>query len=325
MKNALQFESCLKEKLNSYMGLRESQGHQPTKIRHIFFSLDQYLLKAGFSGRSLPPAAIDGWIASLPEKLSVNTVNIYISTYTQFARYLQSLGYVAFIPEKAISHRNYSPYIFHEGDMAALIQAADAMVFSAPEKHRHNAACFSTMLRMYIGCGFRLNEIRMLKTKDVDLEYGIIHVQNAKGNRERIVPMHKTLTESVKIYSLSGIPQKENLFFPSGTGTAISCSWIRNAFVKCIQYIGIEKPDLPKHSRNICLHCLRHSFAVAAFRQLDRNGRDMYDEIPVLSTYMGHENLYGTEHYLHMTAENSRDILDKVEGFSKGIFPEVLE
>ena len=325
MKNTIWFESRLKEKLNSYMELKESQGHQTSKIRHIFISLDQYLQKADCGVQSLSPAVIDGWIASLPEKFSVNTVNIYISTYLQFARYLQSLGHAAFIPEKAVASRNYSPYIFHEDDLAALMQAADTMVFSVPEKHRHNAACFSVMLRMYIGCGFRLNEIRLLKTSNVDLEYGIVHVRNAKGNRDRIVPMHKTLTESVKIYSISGIPQEENLFFPSGTGNPISCSWIREAFLKCIRYIGIEKPDLPKHSRNICLHCLRHSFAVAAFRRLDNNGLDMYDEIPVLSTYMGHENLYGTEHYLHMTAENSRDILDKVEEFNKGIFPEVLE
>ena len=229
------------------------------------------------------------------------------------------------MPEKAIGSRNYSPYIFHEDDLAALILAADTMVFSVSEKHRHNAACFSVMLRMYIGCGFRLNEIRLLKTKEVDLEHGIIYVLNAKGNRDRIVPMHQTLAESIKIYSISGIPQKENWFFPSGTGNPVSCSWIRNAFLKCIQYIGIEKPDLPKHARNICLHCLRHSFAVAAFRQLDNSGLDMYSEIPVLSTYMGHENLYGTEHYLHMTAENSRGILDKMEEFNRGLFPEVPE
>ena len=294
MKNNVWFESCLKEKLNSYMELRESQGHQTSKIRHIFISLDKYLQKVGPNVQSLPPAIIDGWIASLPEKLSINTVNIYISAYIQFAKYLRSLRYDAFIPEKAISSKNYSPYIFHEDDLAALIQASDILVFSASEKHRHNAACFSVMLRMYIGCGFRLNEIRLL-------------------------------TENVKVYSISWIPQKENWFFPSGTGNPISCSWIRDAFLKCIQHIGIERPDLPKHARNICLHCLRHSFAVAAFRQLDNNDLDMYNEIPVLSTYMGHENLYGTEHYLHMTAENSRDILDKMEEFNKGLFPEVLE
>ncbi|GFI29253.1 hypothetical protein IMSAGC013_00637 [Lachnospiraceae bacterium] len=68
MKNTIQFESCLKEKLNSYMELRESQGCQVLKIRHIFILLDRYLLKAGHSGRNLTPAVIDGWIASLQRK-----------------------------------------------------------------------------------------------------------------------------------------------------------------------------------------------------------------------------------------------------------------
>ena len=213
MKNTVWFESCLKEKLNSYMELRENQDHKTSKIRHIFISLDQYLQKAGLSDQSLSPAIIDGWIASLPEKLNVNIVSIYISTYIQFAKYLRSLGYDAFIPEKAIGSKNYSPYIFHEDDLAALIQAADIMVFSASEKCRHNAACFSVMLRIYIGCGFRLNEIRLLKTKDVDLEYGIIHVRNAKGNRDRIVPMHKKLTENVKIYSIRRNSPKRKLVF----------------------------------------------------------------------------------------------------------------
>ena len=150
MKNNVWFESCLKEKLNSYIELRESQDHQTSKIRHIFISLDKYLQKVGPNVQSLPPAIIDGWIASLPEKLSINTVNIYISAYIQFVKYLMPLGYDAFIPEKAISNKNYSPYIFHEDDLAALIQTSDILVFSASEKHRHNAACFSIMLRMYI-------------------------------------------------------------------------------------------------------------------------------------------------------------------------------
>lgn len=325
MKNIIGFESCLRKELNSYMELRESQGHQTSKVRHIFVSLDRYLQEAGFNSPGLPPVIIDGWIASLPEELNVNTVNIYISTYIQFAKYLQSSGCIAFIPEKTIGNKNYFPYIFHEDELIALIQAADDMVISASEKYRHNAACFSVMLRMYIGCGFRLNEIRLLKTKAVDLEYGIIQIQNAKGNRDRIVPMHKSLTVNVKIYSESGIPQKENWFFPSKLGEPISYSWIRKAFLKYILSIGIEKPGLPKHSRNICLHCLRHSFAVASFRQLDRKGADMYSEMPILSTYMGHENLYGTERYLHMTTENSQDILAKMEEFNKGLFPEVLE
>lgn len=319
------FESSLKERFDAYLGLRESQGNKASKERHIFISLDKYLQNTGFKGLNLPPIVIDGWLASLPEKLNVNTVNVYISHYVQFAKYLQSFGYIAFMPEKAIGNRSYIPYIFRDDELSALVKAADDMLVSAVGKHRHNIACFTVMLRMFIGCGFRLNEVRLLKTKDVDIDYGIIHVKNAKGNKDRIVPMHESLIKVLKLYSRSSFPQEENWFFPSATGKPVSPSWIREAFLKCIRNIGIEKPNLPKHSRNICLHCLRHSYAASALRHLDSKGIDLYSEIPILSTYMGHENLYGTEHYLHMTVENSQDILSKMEEFNRGLFPEVSE
>jgi len=325
MENVIVFESCLKEKFDTYLGLRESQGHKNSKERYIFISLDKYLQNTGFNGQNLPPYIIDGWLAALPEKLNVNTVNVYISHYIQFAKYMQSFGFTTFVPEKSIGNKSYVPYIFHEDELSALVKAADDMLFFSAEKHRHNATCFTVMLRMFIGCGFRLNEIRLLKTKDVDVDCGIIHIKNAKGNKDRIVPMHESLAKILRLYTQSSIPQKENWFFPSVTGNPISPSWIRDAFLKCVGNIGIERPSLPKHSRNICLHCLRHSYAVSALRQLDSKGVDLYSEIPILSTYMGHENLYGTEHYLHMTVENSRDILSKMEEFNKGLFPEVSE
>ena len=77
------------------------------------------------------------------------------------------------------------------------------------------------------------------------------------------------------------------------------------------------------YARNICLHCIRHSFAVASFRQLQQNGYDLYEEVPILSTYLGHENIYGTEQYLHMTQMNGTAILHCMESLNNDIFPEV--
>ncbi len=233
--------------------------------------------------------------------LCVIIVNILVEIYIiRFAGYLRSFGYMAFIPEKSIGDKTYIPYIFDKDEISALVKAADDMLVSSTGKCRHNAACFTIMLRMLAGCGFRVNEVRLLETRDVDLDGGIIYVKNAKGNRDRVVPMHGSLTEVLRIYAGSGIPLADGWLFPSVNGRPVSYSWIRGAFQKCLSAIGIEKPVLPKHSRNICLHCLRHSYAVAALRKMDANGADLYSEMPILSTYMGHENLYGTEHYLHM-------------------------
>ena len=38
---------------------------------------------------------------------------------------------------------------------------------------------------------------------------------------------------------------------------------------------------------------------------------------------MGHTKIYGTEKYLHMTAENSSDVIKQTTLYSAGLFPEV--
>ena len=43
----------------------------------------------------------------------------------------------------------------------------------------------------------------------------------------------------------------------------------------------------------------------------------------ILSTYMGHKNIYGTETYLHATAVTNVEILQKMFDYNVGIFPEV--
>jgi integrase len=116
---------------------------------------------------------------------------------------------------------------------------------------------------------------------------------------------------------------ESSLLFTNGKNAQIAGATIRYWFVRTLAAAGIEKPDLPRYSRNICAHCVRHTFAVHSFRKQDLAGVDMYSAAPFLSTYMGHADLYGTETYLHMSAENSVDILEKSSGYSQGLFPEV--
>jgi len=323
MKQDREFKSSLNNEMEGFLALRESQGHNARKERHIFLTLDRYLLEIGFDGRGLPPDVIDGWLNSLPKDLNRNSRNLYISHYSQFAKYLLSEGKSAFIPETSVADKTYAPRIFLKDELIAMIESADSRLASAAPARKHSTACFSVVLRMLVGCGFRINEVLPLKTGDVDLEQGTVLVRNAKGDKDRMVPMHSSLAETLRIYAHSGIPQADGYFFPSESGKAFSYSWARDHFNKCLESIGIEKPSLPSHARNICPHCLRHSYAVAALRKLDHDGKDMYSEAPILSTYMGHKNIYGTEKYLHMTVENSSDILQKMEDFNNGLFPEV--
>lgn len=325
MKKTKVFGGCLKEEMSSYLILRESMGHSIYQDRYILASLDGYLQENGCCGKDITPEEIDGWLCSLGSGMNVNTKIVYISHYTQFARYLASIGLRVFIPDRPVADRRYAPYIFTEDETGCLIAAADRIFSTVRPYARHNAACFSVIIRLLAGCGLRLNEALLLKTADVDLDNAVIHVRNAKGNKDRMVPMHESLACILRIYSAGGIPREDGLFFPNQRGNAFSHTLAATYFNRCLERAGIEKQNLPRYARNICIHCIRHSFAVASFRKLDHEGKDMYSEAPVLSAYMGHDRIYGTEKYLHMTAENSADIMEKMEAFNNGLFPEVPE
>lgn len=50
-------------------------------------------------------------------------------------------------------------------------------------------------------------------------------------------------------------------------------------------------------------------------------GQDFKEFLPVLSAYLGHKTLQGTQKYLHLTAELYPDILSKLEEYCSDIIP----
>lgn len=56
------------------------------------------------------------------------------------------------------------------------------------------------MANLLYGCGLRLMECVRLRVQDVDFGYQQILVRNAKGGKDRIVPLPKSLTESLQAH-----------------------------------------------------------------------------------------------------------------------------
>ena len=324
MKKQYEYASIFEPELNGYFALRESQGHQHIREFHYFKALDQHILAENITDKVLTPATVEGWLCSLPKNMSVNTKIVYISHYTQFAKYLGTLGITAFIPERPIDDKSYAPYVFSAGEISRLFSAADNIADNT-RSHQFAGIDFPMILRLLYGCGLRLNETLRLHISDVNLQTGVLLICGAKGNKDRLVPMDNLLAEIMRAFMVSqrSNAPAESYLFPNRKGEPYSYAITRTWFNLALEKAGIKKPDLPRYSRNICLHCLRHTFAVHSFRKQDRAGVDMYAASPYLSTYMGHEEIYGTETYLHMTAENSTDMIEKTMIYSSGLFPEV--
>jgi integrase len=322
--NEYVYASIFADEINGYLELRKSQKHKVCRERYYFQTLDQYLCCHRCLEKALTVDTVEGWLLSLPETMHINTRIVYISHYSQFAKYLHSICIEAFVPERPIGTSLYSPYIFSQMEIDAMFTAADDNV-STSRNGKKGAIQFSMILRLLYGCGLRLDEALCLRAQDVDIETGVIYVRKGKGNKDRAVPMDQSLTNILRRYidkTING-DDESALLFPNKNGKPRVQAWARYCFHRVLVGAGIEIPALPRYSRNICLHCLRHSFAVASFRKQDKTGVDMYASAPFLSEFLGHDQLDGTETYLHMTAENSADTIDRTQTYSRGLFPEV--
>jgi len=319
--SAYGYQSIFKNEIHDYLSLRGSCGYKTSKTKRALSLLDTYLFESRWDSKWLSAYCVDGWLDTLRKDMSANTKNGYISNYSQFAKYLHSLEIPAFIPEYLNSDDSYVPYVFSPEELCRIFYAADNLKVQRKDKLRF-AAQIPMLLRMLYGCGMRLGEALTLKTSDIDWENGAVTVRNAKTNKDRIVPVDSSLINILKkycdIYCGNGA-----LVFETEQGRQLGQQSVSYWFLIILGSAGIQLPVLPKYGRNICIHCFRHTFAVDSFRKQETEGIDNYSAAPLISVYMGHEKLTGTQRYLHMTAEISKDIYDKMNTYTDGVFPEV--
>jgi integrase/recombinase XerD len=317
------FLSVLKVEMSDFVQLRLSQGLRDHTRVHILKALDEYLTERAVSEKALTPLIVDGWLAMYSRKLNVNTINNFVNYYAPFARYLNVLGIPAFIPERPIYQHTYVPYIFTEQEIKEIFRGADEM--AGRINGTMSRLQFPMLLRLLYGCGLRLGEALRLRLDDFDTANGVLNIFNAKGNTDRLVPMENGLSKMLVKYcdalfkGNSGNP----FLFEREDRNARSPEWAKWYWPKVLAETRIEIPKLPPHSRNICLHCFRHTFAVSSLRMNETEDIDGYDVTPLLSVYLGHKHLTGTQVYLHMTAENAEDIFKITNAYAKEIFPGV--
>lgn len=313
------FSSVLKCEMWDFLTLRENRGLSSSH-NHIMLRLDEFLVEQDATEKSLPAAIVDGFIARYRTGRASKTVQTYATLCSQFAKYLNSLGITAFLPDSTKSSTNYVPYIFSYEEINRIFQAADSFEKNTPMRLQ-----MPMLLRLLYGCGLRLGEALRLRLANVDFETGVLYILNAKGNKDRLVPMDQTLSNLLQQYCKAALASSEAsqlLFEGQKKGHQRDENYAEKCFKQILAKIGIDAPDSYSR-RGVCLHCLRHTFAVHSFRAQDKAGVDNYRVSPSLSVYLGHCLLTGTQKYLHMSAENSEDIWEMTSGIAKSMFPGV--
>jgi len=129
--------------------------------------------------------------------------------------------------------------------------------------------------------GLRLDEVRNIMWQDIDFMRSIIHLKTAKGDKHRIVFLHNSLKEVLKLYTI----KDRGFIFISKRGTRYNKKTIQNIVKKASTQPTLNKKATP--------HTLRHAFAT----HLLDNGAD----IRHIQKLLGHKDIRTTQIYTHVT------------------------
>ena len=199
--------------------------------------------------------------------------------------------------------RNFQPHIYSQEEVQRLLDATHIL------EHRScplRPSTFRTFLLLLYGTGLRSCEARRLRLCDVDLDQCLLWVWDTKFFKNRIVPFGTDLRTALLAYRETRLAlptpcADRSAFLASACGGSLSARCVSRNFPRVRDHAGIRHPPTARWQPRI--HDLRHSFALGRLTSWYRQGKDVQRLLPVLSTYLGHSSIAGTQAYLTMTPE----------------------
>ncbi len=140
-------------------------------------------------------------------------------------------------------------------------------------------------------CGLRRSELLNLKLTDIDSKRNLIIIKQAKGKKDRIVPLSTKIVEMLRNYYIAYKP-KSWLFEGQAENTKYDERSLSNVLKQALAKTKINKP--------VSLHWLRHSYAT----HLLESGTDLR----YIQELLGHSSSRTTEIYTHVSAKSIQQI-----------------
>ncbi|MGA2089905.1 MAG: tyrosine-type recombinase/integrase [Endomicrobiales bacterium] len=196
---------------------------------------------------------------------------------------------------------SFVPYIYSRQELRSLLDASFTY-----QKLRNQVEPYMvrTIILLLYGAGLRIKEAISLTLADVDLPQALLTIRKTKFNKTRLVPLGKQLCDVLSTYAAqrnqTGYSQNPGaFFFAMRNGKAIRRKYFENVFLRIREQSGVCRTDGARYQPR--LHDLRHSFVVDRLTTWYKQGIDVQKWLPVLSVYLGHQNLAATSVYLTMT------------------------
>lgn len=255
-----------------------------------------------------------------------NTILRDVSAINGFLDFAMRKGFAAYkIPPKSLpkENRNFRAYIFTDDEIERMLIAADHVPFA--EQNPARKYQLPVMFRILFNCGLRTSELLNLRMCNLDLKENLFTILDTKFHKNRLVPFSDTVAEALKQYLEQFPPQSPDslLFFnpnPRSRNGKYGNTWLHTQFRLLLRLANIPYNGPGKGPRP---HDTRHTFAVHCLNNWVLSGEDLTAALPVLSRYLGHNGLTGTQKYLQLTAQMYPDIVAKLEAQFGDLIPQM--
>lgn len=236
---------------------------------------------------------VRNWIVSMMEKkVAARSINRKISSLKSLYKYLLRKEVIKKNPMAKVQ----SPKMSKRLPVFVELPAIDKLLNDIEFEEGYKGALDKMILELFYGTGMRRTELIHLKESDFDAYSAQIKVLG-KGNKERIIPIHGQLRNSIKAF----IAQKKTLK-PEAVNEVFLVSDIKgNKLTEHYVY------SMVKHYLNLVTtvdkkspHTLRHTYAT----HLMNNGAD----INAVKELLGHTSLAATQVYTHNNIDKLKEI-----------------
>jgi site-specific recombinase XerD len=222
-----------------------------------------------------------------PTRLTSNDFQSYLDNYnfSSVSQQNQVINSIKFLYEKVLN-KKYNKVSFKRPKSEKKLPRVIDGEYIKSQLSKIKNLKHRSILTLTYSVGLRVSEVTNLKIEDIDSKRMIIHIKNAKGRKDRIVPLSQTVLELLREYYKEYKPREYLFNGQSGCKYSIqSCQKIYKKYI----------------DESSSIHTLRHS----SFTNLLESGTDLR----LIQKIAGHSNSKTTEIYTHV----SNELLNKVK------------
>lgn len=291
-----------------YIELHQATGKDYQPNKSLLMHLDGFLDAQGIqSPLAITPEAIERWLAAIGGNARTRFKKVRMAWY--FFNYLLDLKVLAGNPLTPVlcalgrvPKSAFKPFIFTKEQVASILAATRQLPGNSQFPLR--AETCSIIFALLYALGLRIGEACRLRVGDVSLSEGTLFIDQTKFYKSRYVAFGPRLGNRLREFidlrrgRRFSLGKDDALFVALGPGH-VDQSGMNNTFRAVVDRLGIQGGPGHKAPRP---HDMRHSFAVHRLLRWYREGADVQNKLPLLSTFMGHIDPTSTQVYLTITA-----------------------